>query len=227
MPDLQPLDAVARTLDLAIAEAEELVVAGVLPEGKSGRFDVLACVRAYAAHLRSKVVAQRITWAEARRRHEEEGANFAELGALLGVSKQRVSFRAKTEEWFDRSAAIAASQRKALRQFVERDTTAILENLALKHELNRDLLELAKRHVDKMKADAPPNMKAIFALRHLAVTVRTIEHVDAVMAGLRDDGWRARGEKSAAEGVLDPAQIRARLKAIRDAQELERKEAMQ
>jgi len=189
MPDLQPLDAVARVLDLELAEAEELAVAGVLPEAKRGKFDVLLCVRAYAKHMRDKLAAQHIDWAEARRLFELEGVSFSAIAPRVGASRNAVGARAKREGWVDRTETVREAGKAALREFVRRDTNAVLENLALKHGLNRDLLQLARRHVDRLARDEKPNIIAIRALRDLAIAVRTIESVDAQLANLREETW--------------------------------------
>lgn len=192
MADLQSLDVVARMLDLPLEQAEELVVQGVLPEakGRKGKHDVLACVRAYAAHLRGKLSGEAIGWPEARRLVEEEGWTYTAVARRLQVSPQAVQQRARKEQWVNKVEVMRATQQAAIADFVKGHTDAVLQNLELKHGINRDLLTLGRRHVDGMLRNEKADLHALRALRFLAQFVRAVESVDAAMAGLRDAAWR-------------------------------------
>lgn len=52
MADLQPVSAVARLLDVTERQVYELARDGTIPRAQRGRYDLVACVRAYIRHLR-------------------------------------------------------------------------------------------------------------------------------------------------------------------------------
>lgn len=191
----QPIAALAQLLGIDdVAQIEALIDAGILPKpSRSGTFDLIACNRAYLAHLRGRVDQQRIDWPEARRRFEFEGWSATELAPLIapkGVTVQGVSYRARKDGWTNQVRAARDAKAQAIREFVLRDAAAITENLAVKHELNRDLLGLARTYANQLIAGEPPPVRAIVALRQLTVAVRNIETVDSALAQLRDGKWR-------------------------------------
>lgn len=208
----QPIAAVAQILGLDEGQVDVLVATEVLPKPGKGGFDVLACVRAYAAHMRSLVEQQKIDWTEARRLYEFEGVNQAEIARRVGVSKQRVGVRMRSEGWIDKSDAVRQATAAAIRKFVERDTEAVLANVAEKHELSRDLMALIRKHVDEMASGQAPNIRACLALRHLSFALRTIEALDSGLAGLREGDWRPRGSERAKVPLPDDFDF---LKALR------------
>lgn len=52
MADLQPVSAVARLLDVSERAVYDLARHGTIPRAQRGRYDLVACVRAYIRHLR-------------------------------------------------------------------------------------------------------------------------------------------------------------------------------
>lgn len=218
MPDLQPADAVARVLGIEPREVAALAEQGVLNSSR-GRFDVLACVRQYTEHLRGQIPRVEVDWEQARRLYEIDGATQTAIAERMQVTKQAVCNRARREGWTDRSAMVRQAREAAIRKYVERDTEAVLANVALKHELNRDLLTIIRRHVDALLKGEKPELRTSTAIRNFCLAVRTIETVDASMAEFVKP-WL--DEKGGAEEVeLTPEKIRARLTAIREVQRAE------
>jgi len=197
MAEIANAAAVAQILGLDEAQISALVATEVLPRPERGQLDPLACVRAYTQHMRDLVAQQTITWTEARRRYECEGANLSSLAPLIGVSKQRVHQRARNEGWIDKREAVAQATAEAIRRFVARDTEAVLANIAEKHTISRDLLAIIRKQTELAREDKA-NVRTCLALRHLSFALRTIEAIDSGLAGLREGDWRPRkpsGEK--------------------------------
>lgn len=149
---------------------------------------------------------ERVDWLEARRMVEVDGASFTAVSEALGPKRQTVSARAAREGWIigEKRTEIGRETAAAvLREYVEQNTQAVLDNLAVKHGLNRRLLRLVDGHVERLEQDRMLMIKSgvdrhgepiyveenpVKSIRDLAATVKTVEDVDVSL--LRDAAWR-------------------------------------
>src|SRR4029077_15703769 len=75
-PQLQPVSAVARLLELSERQIQSLASRGVIPRASHGQYDLLGCVQAYIRHLRG-VAAGRGTQGGSKLDIVEERARLA------------------------------------------------------------------------------------------------------------------------------------------------------
>jgi len=143
-------------------------------------------------HARSDVSRKRVRvdWAEARRLFEVEGLGVVEIARRLGIRRQTVAGRRDAEAWIDRTETAHEAHRAALRAFVERQTDAVLDNLAAKAALTRKVLGQASVYVAQLGEVALAPADGLRALRDAAAILKTLEDVDASL--LRDAPWRER-----------------------------------
>ncbi len=172
-------------------------------------------------------------WERARRLYEEEGKTFEEIGETIGALAHTVSNHAKGEGWVNRKQLLADSQVERVRtfidEFIEQDREAIKENLAAKHSLNKRILALARRHIERLendqlfaiqtgtKRDGTPILvdeDPVVSLSRLALTAQRVEAMDKSIADLKDGSWRVKEEKPAEDSKteLTAAQIDALLR---------------
>lgn len=175
----------------------------------------------------------RIDWVEARRLYEFEGKNFKEISEIVGCDAQSVGIHARTESWVNHATIVRDSGpdriRSIIDEFIEQDRAAIRENLATKHALNKRILALAERHIERLesdqlfaiqtgtKRDGTPILvdeDPVVSLSRLALTAQRVEAMDRSIADLKDGAWRVKEDKPAedAKTELTAAQIDALLR---------------
>ncbi len=168
-------------------------------------------------------------WKRARELYEHDGKNFSEIAEIVGCDKHTVSDHAKREGWVNPQQILkeAAPQRAEaiFEEFVQQSRSAVLGNLAEKHGINRRLLALVGKHIERLengvefaiqigeKKDGEPILvheDPVLSLRRLALAAQSIEAMDRSIADLKDSGWRkveeAEGDESAVS-KLTPDQL--------------------
>ena len=163
-------------------------------------------------------------WKKARRLYEKQGKNFTEIAGILGCDRNTVARHASAEAWVDPAALLRESsverKEKLLASFIEQDADAIRENLALKHSLNKRLLALAERHIERLEQGLElvigtgvnaVEEDVLLSMRRIALTVQTVETVDRSIAGLKDADWRSTRGGSTEDSGSDAAAVRAAL----------------
>lgn len=148
----------------------------------------------------------RTDWAEARRLHELEGWTFTAIAELMDVSIQSVSARAQRESWFRKGEIVAEARAKAVADFVQRESKAVLGTFAARHDLVERMQNLVARHVGRLEADqfwqkivgykdgepVTVHEDPAESLLKLGKALKLCEDVDAAI--LRDGPWHGKGD---------------------------------
>ena len=185
-----------------------------------------------AAAPKKKTSQRRKDWKKARELYELEGKTFSEIAESLPCDPHTVSRHAKREGWVSHQRVLSESAptrlEKMIEGFVEQESVAIRENLRLKHALNRRILLLAQRHVERLeegkeftiklgeRRDGTPILleeDPVLSLRRLALVAQSVEMMDRSIGNLKDGAWRTAQTDPDESSALTPAQIEALLSA--------------
>jgi hypothetical protein len=162
-----------------------------------------------------------VDWKKARGLYEVGGKSFSEISRTLGCARNTVSARAKREGWIDHAeveqAASDERRQKIIRDFVERDGAAILDNLERKHRATTLILDFFLDKAEKLAEGEKVGgalVDPIVSAGQMALGLRRLQIVDDLLADLKDGSWRADAGTSGAGSDPHETALQEALRAI-------------
>lgn len=174
-------------------------------------------------------------WKKGRELYEREGKTYREIGEIIGAHEQTVAAHAEMEAWINPQRVLHESRPERvaaiIEGFIEQDRACIAENLSLKHSINRRILGLVQRHVERLERGITLKIvkermdgdvitvdeDVVTSLGRLALCAQRVEAIDKSLADLKESGWRTPEKKTEEKEIsesLTPTQVEAILAGL-------------